>query len=145
MNTQTLIALNLFTSLFANCFKTCLAANPKEQSPWRIGFLNPISKSNILAFVILGVCMLLLQIPVFYSQYFPPIWCLILFKLIYLTEEVSVTIYFYLYFKPKDTTHWELALQHCPCYVDSQVVVVVPVCRGDKMKNKEIGCFSRCA
>lgn len=37
----TLMDLNLEASLLAYCFSTCLAANPKEHRPCRIGDLNP--------------------------------------------------------------------------------------------------------
>lgn len=37
----TLMALNLAGSLSANCLRTCLAANPKEHRPCRMGSLKP--------------------------------------------------------------------------------------------------------
>ena len=38
------MALNLVTSLLANCFKTCRVARPKETKPWRMGVENPEGK-----------------------------------------------------------------------------------------------------
>ena len=41
---RTFMALNLVTSLLANCFKTCRVARPKETKPWRMGVENPEGK-----------------------------------------------------------------------------------------------------
>lgn len=115
MKTQTLIALNLFTSLFANCFKTFLAANPKVHSPWRIGFSNPIWRGNILAFLILEPWMQLLLISTLFSCYFPPFVLLILFLfwLIYLNKKCLLLFIISSTFGQR-ANKWHL---HCLCSV----------------------------